>query len=515
MTEENTTKNATHEGKEEKEEKEGCEGEGQLTPANGAAFWTAVGLTLLCVCSAATAAGLTLGLLSVDKLQLDILCSPEATDWQDRSKWGSTDPEKAAEMAEQQVYARRIYPLVMPRSQENCFANEPHHLLMVTLLLMNALANEALPLFLDKLMPSPIVAVLVSVSVVLIVGEIIPTALFTGESQLMLAAKFSPVVYMCKTFFAPIAWPIAWILDNTLGEEHENRFNRAELRTLIKIHSREAMMASMGSPASARGHTDIDDLTEISEALKNDEVIMVKGVLELRDELAQKHMTPINETRMISTEALLNEGTLAEVLSWGHSRLPVYDKTPDNIRGIILVKRLICLDPKECRMVSTLEGAWRHPIFIPPSINLQDLLNKFQQQKLHIALVSSDPAACRKAWKDGKPLPAGAVSGLITIEDVLEFLIQESIEDETDHVNSVQTKLAEAFTLQRRLPKLRKLVAQERKLRTIENHAELHSHMKGWGRVRSIHAPDSQEFQELNVVASTTTDEAPLLRSVQ
>jgi hypothetical protein len=58
----------------------------------------------------------------------------------------------------------------------------PHHRLMVTLLLCNSVFNEALPLFLDKLVPSW-AAVLVSVSGVLIFGEIIPTAIFTGPNR--------------------------------------------------------------------------------------------------------------------------------------------------------------------------------------------------------------------------------------------------------------------------------------------------------------------------------------------
>jgi len=180
--EEEPAAGAHHEKPEEKE----CEVEHQLLPKDGAQFWGTIALTLLCTCSAATAAGLTLGLLSIDKLNLEILSSPDATDWQDPAQWGCVEKEVAENMALDQKHAKRIYPVIEPHSEANAgsfWQNEPKHLLMVTLLLMNALANEALPIFLDKLMPSPIVAVLVSVSVVLIVGEIIPTALFTGASR--------------------------------------------------------------------------------------------------------------------------------------------------------------------------------------------------------------------------------------------------------------------------------------------------------------------------------------------
>jgi CBS domain containing-hemolysin-like protein len=68
------------------------------------------------------------------------------------------------------LYANRLLPLIRI---------EPHHQLLVTLLLLNSVANEALPLFLDKLVPQW-AAILISVSAVLFVGEIIPAAIFTG-----------------------------------------------------------------------------------------------------------------------------------------------------------------------------------------------------------------------------------------------------------------------------------------------------------------------------------------------
>ena len=78
--------------------------------------------------------------------------------------------------------------------------HQPHHQLLVTLLLLNALANEALPLFIDELVPG-LYAILISVTVVLFVGEIIPAAIFTGPSKLKIAASLSGVV-----------WCVLWLL---------------------------------------------------------------------------------------------------------------------------------------------------------------------------------------------------------------------------------------------------------------------------------------------------------------
>merc|ERR1719359_1611944 len=110
-----------------------------------------------------------------------------------------------AQLAEDQKSAQQVLPLL-----------QDHHRLLVTLLLMNSLANEALPLFLDAIVPSWL-AVVLSVSLVLMFGEIIPSAIFTGKSQLSMAAKFAGMVSCFQWLLYPVAVPIARLLDCCLG----------------------------------------------------------------------------------------------------------------------------------------------------------------------------------------------------------------------------------------------------------------------------------------------------------
>ena len=112
------------------------------------------------VVGAAIAAGLTMGLLSLDAQQLKLTMEIQAKD--------CTNPEEEAELMKERALATKLYPLV-----------RRHHWLLVTLLLLNTLANEALPLFLDEIVPTPLIAILISVSFVLLFGEIIPSAIFT------------------------------------------------------------------------------------------------------------------------------------------------------------------------------------------------------------------------------------------------------------------------------------------------------------------------------------------------
>jgi hypothetical protein len=138
------------------------EGEEFVRP-EGAALYVNIICAFVCVCMAALAAGLTMGLLSLDEMMLLI-----------KERAGSTERERKA--------AASLLPIV-----------RQHHLLLVSLLLMNALANEALPLFLDKVVGG-VSAVVISVVLVLFFGEIIPSAVFTGPDQIKLASRMAPVV---------------------------------------------------------------------------------------------------------------------------------------------------------------------------------------------------------------------------------------------------------------------------------------------------------------------------------
>jgi metal transporter CNNM len=125
--------------------------------------------------------GLTVGLLSIDDLVLEMKMAD------------GTDQEKKA--------AKSVYSVVTN-----------HHLLMVTLLIANASAMEALPLFLDEMVP-PWAAIILSMTLVLFFGEIIPQAMFTGPEQMKIANRMVPFVKVIIVILYPLAWPIAKVLD--------------------------------------------------------------------------------------------------------------------------------------------------------------------------------------------------------------------------------------------------------------------------------------------------------------
>ena len=149
--------------------------------------------TLVCTCFAGIMSGLTVGLLSIDKLELEI-----------KAQIGT--PQDKAKVV-------NVMPVL-----------EKHHWLLVTLLFCNALALETLPIFLDRVVPSAY-AILISVIAVLIVGEVIPQAICIGPQQLAIAECMAPLVLFLMYLTAPISWPIAKLLDIILGEHKLTRFN--------------------------------------------------------------------------------------------------------------------------------------------------------------------------------------------------------------------------------------------------------------------------------------------------
>lgn len=114
---------------------------------------------------------------------------------------------------------------------------QKQHQLLVTLLLCNAAAMEALPIYLDRIF-NEYVAIILSVTFVLVFGEVIPQAICTRYG-LAVGANVIWLVRILMIICYPIAYPIGKILDFLLGH-NQALFRRAQLKALVSIHSQEA-----------------------------------------------------------------------------------------------------------------------------------------------------------------------------------------------------------------------------------------------------------------------------------
>ena len=170
-------------------------------------FWfNFIGFSIL-ACFAGAMSGLTVGYLSIDMLILEIKLE------------SGTEQEK--------IYARKIKKVI-----------NDHHWILVTLLLCNAFACEAMPILLDKLV-SDIMAIVVSVTVLLFVGEIVPQALCTGPNQMKIAAFLAPFTYGLMIITFPLSFPIAKFMDLVVGKHAKTRFCKSDLKSVIELHLKE------------------------------------------------------------------------------------------------------------------------------------------------------------------------------------------------------------------------------------------------------------------------------------
>lgn len=362
-----------------------------------------------CVVCAGLAAGLTMGLLSFDVTKLEI------------KTMTGTNEEKSA--------AAAILPIV-----------KQHHLLLVTLLLFNSIANETLPIFLGALVPNYL-AVIISVFLILIFGEILPSALFTGPNQLLTAARLTKLVYFLFIIFYPISFPLSKLLDFWFGvDESGGNISRNELEALVILQgsnhrrlARENSIMSEPSSQSQSGSAKEDSESE-ADGLSAHEVNMMTGILRLSKQTVKNAMIPAKKVFMISSSTRLNEKSLYDILDCGFSRIIVFKRHDrQHILGYLLVKTLIVVNPLDEKMVEDL--SLREPLFVRPTVTLMEMLTIFQEGHCHMAIVTNDPEGSLASLRDGtRPVGDRAMLGIVTLEDVLEKIIQSDIVDETDAV---------------------------------------------------------------------------------
>lgn len=155
------------------------------------------------------------------------------------------------------------------------------------------------------------------------------------------------------------------------------------------------------------------DAGEEQGVIEEEERDMIQSVLEFPDTPVRKVMTPRIDMHSVPVTATLEE-ILETIRNTGHSRIPVYEGTVDNIVGLAYAKDLLRLYPH--LQPFDLRKVMRQPYFIPETKKVDELMREFRAKKTQIAIVRDE---------------YGGTSGLVTLEDILEELVGE-IHDEYD-----------------------------------------------------------------------------------
>lgn len=169
-----------------------------------------------------------------------------------------------------------------------------------------------------------------------------------------------------------------------------------------------------------------DDVADMLRSAENDDIIdasvlsIMEGALKVSNQQAREIMIPRSQLTVLEA-AMDLDAVLDIVIDSQHSRFPVMGDSSDDIKGILLAKELLPL-LKSGRDQFDLGAILRPATVIPESKRLNVLLQEFREQRYHMAIVVDE---------------YGGVSGLVTIEDILEEIVGE-IEDETDEQEAVQ-----------------------------------------------------------------------------
>jgi len=335
--------------------------------SNDPQLWLFLGVAVALVLAGGVFAGLTIALMGQDEIYLQVLASS-----------GEKHERKNA---------KRVLKLL----------ERGKHWVLVTLLLSNVITNETLPIVLDRSLGGGWPAVVSSTVLIVIFGEVVPQSICVRYG-LPIGAAMAPIVLGLMYIMGIVAWPTAKLLDYLLGEDHGTVYKKGGLKTLVSLHQ------SLGLE---------------HERLNEDEVTIITAVLDLKAKAVGNIMTPMKDVFTMSSDTVLDEKMMDNILSAGYSRIPIH--TPDNdsdFVGMLLVKMLITYDPEDALRVRDFALAT-----LPetrPETSCLDILNFFQEGKSHMVLVSEYPAEAR-----------GAV-GVVTLEDVIEELIGEEIIDESD-----------------------------------------------------------------------------------
>jgi putative hemolysin len=239
----------------------------------------------------------------------------------------------------------------------------------------------------------------------IIFGELVPKQIGLAHAE-RVATTFARLIEVLGRLFAPL---VAFL---TLVTRWVSRLFRADVTADERISSEELRLI-----IEQGGEQGI---------LEAEEEQMIHAVIELGEQRVHEVMIPRTDMVTLSGEATFEEAT-GLIVREGHSRIPVYEDSIDEIVGILYAKDLLpfLVQPNSDRPV--LRTLLRTPVFVPESMTVDDLLHELQRRKVHLAIVLDE---------------YGGTAGLVTIEDLIEEIVGE-IQDEYDEEEPMIVALGE------------------------------------------------------------------------
>lgn len=277
------------------------------------------------------------------------------------------------------INAKRVLPL-----------RRNYHLTLASILLVNVAVISANSLVLERHMQGILAGVL-STLLIVIIGEIIPQALFT-KNALRVCGRFASFLRTIIVITYPIAKPLQILLDKIFGHSESPLHSRNELRLMINEH--------VGSPKS-----ELDD----------DELEIMRHAILMSEKHVRDIMTPIKSIYWFTPDTMIDMHKIDEIKERGHSRIPIFNKHLTQCHGIIMMKDMVDEDfdeePRRADELQVYDAGT-----VGAGMALDTLFRRFLNAKSHMIAVERNDK----------------IIGIATIEDLIEEILGVEIRDETD-----------------------------------------------------------------------------------
>jgi CBS domain containing-hemolysin-like protein len=187
---------------------------------------------------------------------------------------------------------------------------------------------------------------------------------------------------------------------------------------LLPLNALDAWVRSMLGVQHGITPADAEDrlrhLVEGNTDLEEDEREMIASVIELGEQPVREVMVPRIDIVAAPDNSTVRD-VLERIVESGHSRIPIFDATIDNISGVVYAKDLLKF-MRDGEQTAAVKPLAREPSFVPETKKVDELLHEMQQRRVHLSVVVDE---------------YGGTAGLITIEDLIEEIVGE-IQDEYD-----------------------------------------------------------------------------------
>jgi len=262
------------------------------------------------------------------------------------------------------------------------FFNEIVNISLASLITSNYIEPLALPWQLQT-----VIGILVTTPIILVFCELTPKVVATRANQLIISL-FLPILYACYVIMKPLVSVVKLF------------FPKQQIKDLHNLHEEDFIIM-------AEEHTETGHLHET-------ELELIKNIFEMDDTRVEQLCTPIKKILTLPSNYTLEQAAKIALKDKIYSRVPISGTSKEDIVGVLNCKDLVSikLNP-EMRNDSVMSIA-KEPLIISGSITLEALFKKMKSKKVQVAFTKN---------------PAGKITGMITLQDILDVVIEEAFEE--------------------------------------------------------------------------------------